>query len=312
MDFIKKYYEVVLLSVAALIVLAVAGWVVSRTSNFEAAFAERNSPKPRDNKIDALPVEPIQNAISMIEKNHAWRTAEGSTFASRVYILKDGNLFDPIEGDTPLHPPVENSWLLKFGLDYTQGDILDSDPDNDGFTVLEEYKAQTDPTDDASVPPYWTKLRMANSRREPFKVKFSGSPDGGETFTINFIDNPSEPTRFLTMGDEVRIAGVPYKLAKFTPKAVMRDDIERDESELLIENKASGSQIVLVTDKIVDSPTSFATFRNLISGKEFEIKKGEKFEIEQEPGVQYQLTEVTDATATIRNTKTGEQFQIEK
>jgi hypothetical protein len=312
MNFLKKHYEAVSLALAAFLLLAVAVWGILQIKALPEAFAERNSPKPRDNNIPPAPVEPIRRALDLLQKPLAWRTSEGSVFASRIYILKDGNLFDPMEGDTPLHPPVENSWLLQYGLDYTQADILDSDPDEDGFTVLEEYKAKTSPIDPKSVPPYWTKLRFVSYRRDPFKVKFSGSPDGGETFTINFIDNPSERTRFLKIGDELRIAGIPYKVVKYTPKTVMRNEIERDESELLIENKASGSQIILVNDKIVDSPTSYATLRNLISGKDFEVKKGDKFTIEQEPGVEYQLVEVGDTHAIIRNCKTGEQFQIEK
>ena len=153
---------------------------------------------------------------------------------------------------------------------------------------------------------------MREYKRIPFKVKFSGSPDGGETFTINFIDDRTQPTRFLRLGDEVQIAGIPYMLAKFERKTATINDIERDISELTIEEKGTGKTIVLVNDEVVDSPTSFGIFQNLLSGAAFEVKKGENFAIEQEPGVEYNLLEISEKEALIRSVQTGETHQIPK
>ncbi len=310
MDWLKKHYDAAILILLSLLMVALAVGFFLSASNFSQAFAERNSSKAPDHRLPAPPLEPIQRALKSMADLPTWAGHEGSLFVSRIYILKDGALFDPIDGDEPLHPPVENSWLLKYDLDYSRTDILETDPDGDGFTVLEEWKAKTDPTDPKSTPPLVSKLRLESTNRIPFKVKFSGSPDGGETFTINFIDNPSEPTRFLSRGDTVKIAEQTYTVTGYQAKSTTVNDITRDVSELTLENKATGEKMILVNNQIMDSPTSFATLKNLITGSSTEVKKGDTFQIEgvSEP---FQLVEVGENQATIRHTKTGETFVIE-
>lgn len=313
MDWIKKHYDGVVLAVAALIALACATVALLGVFSFPDIFAERNSAKPRDNNVARAEIENLVKAAESISQHPKWEGHDGSLFVSRVYILKGGELVDPIEGDRPLHPPVPNEWLLKFDLDYTQMDILQTDVDGDGFTVLEEWRAGTDPVDPNSTPPLWTKIRLKNFERIPFKVKFSGTPDGGETFTINFIDDRTQPTQFLTLGQSVNIAGVPYTLTKFEPKRTVVNEIERDVSELTIENKATGETIILVNDQIVDSPTTFATFINLLDGKLIEnIKRGETFFLPQEPETTFQLEEISEEQAVVIKVPTGERLEIPK
>lgn len=309
MDWLKKHYDSALLVLFAIVVIAVAAGIFLSSQSFGEAFAERNSPKPADHTVPAPPVEPLERALKSLSSAASWAAHEGSLFVSRIYILKEGALFDPIDGDEPLHPPVDNAWLLKHDLDYSRTDILETDPDEDGFTVLEEWVAKTDPSDPKSTPPLVSKLRLQSTNRIPFKVKFSGSPDGGETFTINFIDNTREPTRFMTRGETIKIAEQTYTLTQYEEKSEMVNDISRDVSELLLENKSTGDKIILVNDKIMDSPTSYATFRNLVSGSTTEVKKGDSFKLDGTEDT-FELLEVGENQATIRNTKTGETFSI--
>ncbi len=310
MEWIKKHYDGVILCLAAVFLLISAFLAYSMSLQFEGFYAERSSAKPRDHTVAEPPLEVIEQVKSLLTEPKNWASHAGSLLASRIYILKDGELFDPVDsGETMLHPPVPNAWLIEHALDYSQTDILESDSDGDGFTVLEEFRAGTNPADPKSVPPYWTKLRLREYKRIPFKVKYSGSPDGGETFTINFIDNPAEPTRFLQLGDPVQIAGVPYKVLNYEEITVTENDIRKDVSELTIQD-ASGKQIVLVNDQVVDSPTSFAIFQNLLNLSTFEVKKGDSFTIEQEPGIEYQVVEISEREALIRNTASGETHQI--
>lgn len=313
MDWIKKHYDGVALVVAALLGTGLALFTILQALQIEQAFEGRNSAKPKDNQVAEADTAPLQSAGELLDGATHWGGHEGSLFVSRIYIESaEGNLIDIMEDETPLHPPVPNDWLVKFDLDYTRSDILSTDPDGDGFTVLEEYRASTDPSDPGSVPPYWTKLRLQEYERIPFKVKFSGTPDGGTTFTINFIDNPAEPTRFLKIGDAVNIAGVPYTLTKYEPKTTIDEGLSRDVSELHIEHEPSGETIVLVNDKVVDSPTSFAIFTNLLDGEVKRIKKGDSFSMAQEPEVEYRVDEITQQEATVTNLKSGEAITIPK
>ena len=44
--------------------------------------------------------------------------------------------------NTQVHPPVPNEWFEQFGLPIVDADVLDQDPDGDGFTNLDEWQEQ--------------------------------------------------------------------------------------------------------------------------------------------------------------------------
>lgn len=310
MDWIKKNYDKVALGAVAIVCLTFCALSISWVFSFSTFFAERNSPKTPNQQIGSAELADLMTGMKKLESIDKWNTYESSLFASRIYIFKNGELIDPMEGDRPLHPPIPNAWLLKHDLDYSQSDVLNTDPDGDGFTVLEEWKAGTSPTDTKSIPPYWTKLRLQEFEKIPFKVKFNGSPDGGETFTINFIDDRSQATKYLPLKEEVKIAGVPYTLSKYTPKTIMVNDIEKEVSELTLEDKATGQKIVLIQNQIVDSPTTFAVFFNELDGQSLKkVKKGDTFSLPQAPEVKYVLQEIYDDKAIISK-ETGEKVEI--
>lgn len=311
MDWIKKHYDGVTLAVVSLVSIALVAWVIHSVMSFPENFDGRNSSKPRDNGVTSAETEPVAERIAGLETHPRWDGHDGSLFVSRIYILKDGELVDPIEGESKLHPPVPNDWLLKFDLDYTQSDILEADPDGDGFTVLEEWKSGTDPTDTDSVPPLWTKLRLDEFNKVSFTLLFSGTPDGGRTFTINFPDDRSQPTRFLEIGDTIEVAGTPYELVKFTPKTTTVNDIIRDISELVLEDKASGNTITLVAQKVHDSPTISASFLNLVDSQTTPLlQMGDTFSLVQAPEEIYRIENLAEDQAILILTSTGERLEI--
>jgi hypothetical protein len=64
--------------------------------------------------------------------------------------------------DAPIHPPIPNIWWLENHLDPGFADSPSRDPDQDGFTNLEEYLAKTDPNDSKSIPQLISKLMYVN------------------------------------------------------------------------------------------------------------------------------------------------------
>jgi len=312
MNFLKKHYDGVILLVSSLIALGIFAFIGLSSLDFSAEFQERNSSVPKNNKVRDAEHQILVDATQRLAKPFAWGTHEGSLLVSRIYVLTNEGLIDPIEGETPLHPPVPNDWLLNFDLDYSQRDVLETDPDGDGFTVLEEWKAGTDPTDVDSVPPYWTKLRLEEFERIPFKVKFSGSPDGGKTFTINFVDDRRVPTQFVELGQTVVIAGVPYKVSKFEEKQKGEEEFFRDASELTLESVPDGEKIVLINDQIMDSPTMFGVFVNALDGERIRVKRGETFQMQQAPESSFVLKEVSDSQASILDKSTGKIHLVTK
>src|SRR5205085_10160514 len=115
---------------------------------------------------------------------------------------------------TEVHPPVPNEWFEQFNLPIADADALEQDPDNDGFSNLEEWQGHTNPVDTNSHPDYVTKLKLKSLHEEPFRLVFASRT--GDTFGINTIDL-AEPTQFLKVGDVVR--GTSFRIASFREKS---------------------------------------------------------------------------------------------
>ena len=217
MDWLKKNYERAILAVAILALIGSSVFIVMGSMDFPTTFATRNSSKRPDNTIKPLPIEVLQTAAQAVDKAKIWTSHDGSLFISRPYVLLNNELIDPLAAGKDLHAPITNAWLIKYDLPYWEGDIKDQDPDGDRFSNLEEFVNNTDPLDAKSVPPYWTKLRLAKFISKPFRLKFTGTPDEGQTFTINAIDGKSR-TQFLQLGQ--MIEGTPYKLLSYKPNKI--------------------------------------------------------------------------------------------
>jgi hypothetical protein len=60
--------------------------------------------------------------------------------------------------DAPVHPPIPNTWWIEHRIDPGFANSPSGDPDEDGFSNLEEFKAKTDPNDAKAVPLLIAKL----------------------------------------------------------------------------------------------------------------------------------------------------------
>ncbi len=309
MDWLKKHYDRVILTILGLLIVACAAIIILNSLSFDEIFDERNSRKPPSKEFDQPDTERVQARIASLRKPMEWTPSEGSLFVSKPYVIVDGIPVNPLApGSKPLHPPIPNEWLVKYDLDYSLGDVLQRDPDNDKFSNLEEFEANTDPTSAASEPPYITKLRLKEFIQIPFRLKFSGSPDNGETFTINTRDLKS-PTQFLKLGDPV--VGTSYKVISYEPKSDVKDSgLTVDISELTVENQETGEKILLVYDKEVNYPTGFALFQYLWDGSEIKVEKDDTFSVAPEPDVKYKLIDISDAEALIQRASSGEEIKV--
>ena len=81
---------------------------------YATATSAVKSPAPQ-------PSNDAADALAHLKEPILWNLRDdgASPLVSRAYLLKDGVLIDPMEGDVPLYPPVKNSWLVKNKLDYT-------------------------------------------------------------------------------------------------------------------------------------------------------------------------------------------------
>src|SRR5437762_10642728 len=259
------------------------------------------TPQPSRGKPASQPPVAVEldHAAEQLQNPAQWKasTRSGLFVPEKHFIAADG--LPATLQNTQVHAPVPNDWFEKYGLPIEDADALDQDPDKDGFTNLDEWQGNTDPTKKDSHPDYTTKLHLVSATEEPFRYVFSSRTQN--TFGINTIDL-SEPTQFLKIGDIIR--GTDFKLVKFTEKRERTQyGTNEDVSELLLEHQGTHAQVTLVKGEVATSPQSVATFVYTWGGRrEFEVRKDQEFSLKPLEEIKYKLVDVQADKAVIVNT----------
>lgn len=321
MNWVKQKYDILILAIATLLLVSNSAWIVMSRMEPEAVQAGLTAPK--DNAIPPVNLEAIRQASALADSPSKWKAPtelpegspeRGSLLVSRRYLLKDGKLIDPLAGGSEqLHPPVTNEWLLANGLDYTDMNIKEKDSDGDGFNNLEEFEKKTNPNDPKDAPASLNKLKLVNFKPVPFRLEFKGDPSGeGKEFQINLKDlKGSARSQYRKIGEQIQ--GAPYKILKYEFKEGPNErNVTVNLSELTVQNTETGDSIVLVFNKEANDPTSFGTFRNLLTpgDADFTLKKGEEFTIKPDVTRKLKLVDITPTKAQIRDVSTGDLFSV--
>jgi hypothetical protein len=304
MDWVREHYERALL-IAASVVLFLCSVLTFRSA------LQFNS------QLAVMPPAPSLKSVSPLAKAQELAAAEEKlhqppqwTFGGRSGLFVPEKHFIAANGmpatlqTTEVHPPVPNEWLEQFGLPIADSDVLDQDPDNDGFNNLDEWSGHTNPTDVNSHPEYYTKLKLKSSTEEPFRLVFSSWV--GETFAINTIDL-KQPTQFLKIGDTIK--GTRFKVAKFQEKyQENKYGTKVDVSELTLEQLETHQQLTLVKEKVAMSPEAVATLVYSWGGRlEFQVRKDQEFSLKPQEQIKYKLIEIEPAKAVIVNSQRADE-----
>ncbi len=237
MDWIKKNPAQFTLAIVAILAIALTALLYTKISAFDANFDSIRGTAVSNTPVDKLNTEAIDAARAAIEAPIKWQPADnsGKLFVSKLYVLHDGKLEQSI--GKMFHPPVPNDWLERYGLNVLAASVLGEDPDEDGFTTLEEFVGldarshldnngepvmgadgkplpddSTDPTKAVSHPAYHTKLELAKVVYIPFRLRLMSydlpAPGGkpkkpsDTTVQINTIDRGNK-TLFLPVGEDI-------------------------------------------------------------------------------------------------------------
>jgi hypothetical protein len=316
MNWIKKNPAQFGLAVVSVGLLASAYFLYAGYSEFPSIFEEaRRSPSP-NKEVPALETAPIEKAIQSVTNPGTWTPGKGRLFTSKLYVAKDGVLKRP-EGGEMFNPPVENGWLLKYGLDLLTPSVLDEDPDRDGFSTRLEWDGMdavshlsetpphgpmngadgkplpddsTNPIEASSHPPYYTRLSLAKIVSIPFRLRFM-------SYDINPRKANDITVGINTIGED--IPTTKFKVEKFEKKeAPGNDGTVNDVSELTVRNKDNGELLILPLNKVVDSPDSYVVIHYAWTPPggqptpEINKQKGQSFNIPPENDKSYKVIDI--------------------
>ncbi len=299
-DWLKTHYDYAALIAAAVFLFISALAIWWSAIQFNSRLITPLPAPPKTASPPPVAVE-LDRVAEQLEKPLQWRgrVRSGLFVPEKHFIGSDG--LPATLRNTQVHPPVPNEWFEKYSLPIEDADALEQDPDKDGFTNLDEWQGNTDPTNAASHPDYLTKLHLVSATEEPFRYIFSSRTR--DKFGINSIDE-SEPTQFLKVGDIIR--GTDFKIVKFTEKKERNKyGMKMDVSELLLEHQQSHVPLTLVKGQVATSPQSVATFVYTWGGRrEFEVRKDQEFPIATAEGNRtYKLIDVRPDKAVIVDTQ---------
>ena len=299
LDWIKAHYDRVTLIAAAILLFISAIAIWWNVIQFGNRLVSPQPPRPKAASQPPVAVE-LDRAAEQLDQPTQWKgSARSGLFVPERHFIGADGLPATLQ-NTQVHPPVPNDWFEKYGLHIEDADVLDQDPDKDGFTNLDEWQGGTDPIDKNSHPDYLTKLHLVTATEEPFPYVFSSR--AGNIFGINSIDL-NEPTQFLKVGDIVR--GTNFKIVTFTEKSARnRYGTNNDVSELLLEHQQTHVEVTLVKGKVATSPQSVASFVYTWGGRrEFEVRKDQEFSLKPNEEIKYKLVDVQPDKAVIVNTQ---------
>ncbi len=202
MSWFSTNYEKAALGAAVAIALGMAylGW--SKYGNVEQEFnvvlTGKGNSDPSVKGADLIP-----KALAGAKLDHSWTQADA---AGRPVDLFTGiPLFvsskapatpiDPLNKDeSPIHPPIPNIWWIENRLDPGYADSPSRDPDQDGFSNLDEFNAKTDPNNPKSFPALIAKLMYLKDESLTWVLR-PGYEAGGGAFPFNYEDSKRQTNK---------------------------------------------------------------------------------------------------------------------
>ena len=211
---------------------------------------------------------------------------------------------------------VPAKWLRDMGLPPETDVSLDLD--EDGFSVLEEYRLKTHPKDKSAHPIYAEKLVLKDLKSMKLPLVFRGvniMPGGAKQLTINWTGKLPR-TYFVNEGEAIGDTG--YIAGTVTVKSEKRDNPLTpgrqkvvDVSTVVLKRKTDGKEILLTVDEVGKNTDVEATLDFLIDKLELKLIENQEFKLREET---YRVIAIDMATNTIKveNTANGKQKVVKK
>lgn len=186
-------------------------------------------------------------------------------------------------------------WEKKHNLNPLDPSDAAADSDTDGFSNIDEFLAETDPSNKDSKPDASSKLRVSEVKVEPFRLRFvavSKLPAGNQ-FQINVHDLTR--TYFVKIGQSVE---------GFT---VLEFD-EKDPKKPVLVLKKGDRMIRLVKNEVYIEESFSASLVSLIDKKPpFKVSKNQTFKLGDN---EYKVIDISRDAVVIRDAKNGRSVSV--
>lgn len=216
MSWISNNYEKASLGGAAVVALGLAYMGLSKLGTVQDDFGTGLKGTGNNNsavgKADLIP-----KAIASMKLDRTW--TQGMDGDRPVDLFTGITLYvssaapdqplDVVKGDA-VHPPIPNAWWLENRIDPGFGDSPERDPDEDGFSNMEEFTAKTDPNSAKSHPPLIAKLKYVGDETLTWVLLPRYGSEG--SFPFNYEDtkggkNKASPANMIAPGELFFAAG---------------------------------------------------------------------------------------------------------
>jgi hypothetical protein len=298
-------YDKLLLGLAAVAAIGACGAIFYLKQDFGSQFTSTSAPK-RGNEFGLIPSELPQIAQKRLLEAFNWDAPVKQNKAvplnkSVLIIFKDGELHDMFLEDKPLREPMSNKFLRDNNLDFLAPNVGELDPDDDGFSNLEEYTLKTNPRDAKSLPPLRNKIYFASREQDDYKLALQSS-----SFPLQVKRVLPLPARAVFIEKLPMDFGFdPGGVARFTAKAFTAKKVpdprlgEKDVSELTVLDRASNTELVLVHRE----EKNLATYKAKLEFRyrtvqERVAKKGDVFRFEG-VGTSFRVEDVSETGASL-------------
>jgi hypothetical protein len=238
--------------------------------------------------------------------------------------------------DAPVHPPIPNIWWIENRLDPGFADSPNRDPDQDGFSNLEEFNAKTDPNSAKSLPSLIAKLMYVKDESLTWVLRPGYGSDGSFPFNYQddkggvnkavgadliapdglFFAKPPMKDRFKLLGSEVRKELNKKINIEMEVTIVRIEDQRPNKKGVIYEIPAPLSEQRRNEHLKYDRTAVFSLEALGLNGKEFKVEENTKFALPPDgPKKDYLAKVVTPESVTVEYTNPAGEiktFQIGK
>lgn len=195
---------------------------------------------------------------------------------------------------------LPDDWEVKYGLNPVDLSDAQGDLDQDGFTNLEEFNAETNPTDAGSSPDPVAKLRVLQVGTVPFLLRFQGISRVGDRDVFQLNLRKMDRTYFARLDEPVDAKDFPdFKVVEFLPNSPKGPTVVLQQG-----NKT----VRLVKDQVVTQDDLRARLISLIDrGVRLQLALGAPFTVKD---VDYKVIDIKRDGVLIRNVQTGKDTMI--